>query len=63
MRIWWKLIRMRRRSVRNGKKYKVMKNEAKLAVTTAKTMTFECLYIELVDKGRESKLCKLAKAR
>lgn len=43
--------------------YKMTKTKAMLAITAAKMTTFECLYVELGDKGRDKKLYRLAKAR
>ncbi|XP_055830759.1 uncharacterized protein LOC129899763 [Solanum dulcamara] len=43
--------------------YKTTKTEAKLEVMSAKTSTFERLYMELGDKGGDKRLYRLAKAR
>lgn len=47
----------------NRKKYKMAREETKLAVTTAKTTTFERLYVEFEDKNRDKNLYRLANAR
>ncbi|KAJ8548041.1 hypothetical protein K7X08_021277 [Anisodus acutangulus] len=39
------------------------RNEAKLAVTMAKTVAFECMYVELDEKDGDNKLYRLAKKR
>lgn len=48
---------------RGKERYKVMKKEAKLVITTAKITDFECLYKELLDNGWDKKLYRLVKAR
>ncbi|XP_070014147.1 uncharacterized protein [Nicotiana sylvestris] len=47
----------------NNDRYKVARNEAKMAVTEAKTAAFARLYEELGNKGREKKLFRIAKVR
>lgn len=44
------------------KKYKVAKKELKLAITTIKTIIFECLYVH-EDKSGDKKFYELVKAR
>ncbi|KAF3628920.1 hypothetical protein FXO38_27970 [Capsicum annuum] len=46
----------------NKEEYKVARREAKLAVTTAKTTTFESLYVTLEEKSGVKNFYKLAKA-
>lgn len=43
--------------------YKMTKTEERMAVTSAKTIVFECLYEELSDKGEDKRLYKLTKGR
>lgn len=43
--------------------YKVVRKKAELVVTAAEMAAFECLYVELGDKGKEKKLYRLTKAR
>ncbi|XP_047250027.1 uncharacterized protein LOC107876663 [Capsicum annuum] len=47
----------------NKEVYKVARKEAKLAVTAAKTTTFESMYARLEEKDGEKKLYRLDKAR
>ncbi|XP_047258413.1 uncharacterized protein LOC124890675 [Capsicum annuum] len=47
----------------NREVYKVERKEAKLAVTSTKTTSFEILYVELEKKGEENRLYRLDKAR
>lgn len=43
--------------------YKVARAKVKLAVTIVKKTTFERLYIELGDKGKDKKFYRLEKVR
>ena len=47
----------------NREEYKLARKESKLAVTAAKTTTFESLYTGLEGRGGEKGLYRLAKAR
>ncbi|KAF3636803.1 hypothetical protein FXO37_25257 [Capsicum annuum] len=47
----------------NREEYKLVRRGPKLAVTAAKTATFESLYAGLEEKGGEKRLFRLAKAR